>query len=74
MLGAFSSVQLFLLNFLEGGGPMKGFINGLFSNLCSNTCITYKILEKGLKHIKRAPILLLNGAQSTINLDWEYLT
>ncbi len=48
---------------------MKGFINGLFSNLCSNTCITYKILEKGLKHIKRAPILLLNGAQSTINLD-----
>ena len=49
---------------------MRGlFINGLFSNLCCNTCITYKVL-KGLKNKKiRAPILLLNGAQNSINLD-----
>ena len=60
----FPQSKFTFLNYLEGGGPMKGlYINGLFSNLCSNTCITYKILEKGLKHIKRAPILLLNGAQ-----------
>ena len=66
----FPQSNYFLLNFLEGGGPMKGlFINGLFSNLCSNTCITYKILEKGLVKKTRAPILLLNGAQTQIILD-----
>ena len=48
---------------------MKGFINGLFSNLCSNTCITYKVLKKGLAKKIRAPILLLNGAHSYIKLD-----
>ncbi len=50
---------------------MRGlFINGLFSNLCSNTYITYKVLEKGLKNKKtRAPILLLNGARNKIILD-----
>ena len=49
---------------------MRGlFINGLFSNLRSNTCITYKVL-KGLKNKKtRAPILLLNGAPNKFNLD-----
>ena len=66
----FPQSKFTFLNYLEGGGPMKGlFINGLFSNLCCNTCITYKVL-KGLKNKKiRAPILLLNGAPNKSNLD-----